>query len=101
MSAKFIEFNFIDETSQMKSNAVVQVCNDLHIVPFWHELIDQWGMEDLKEYLCAEALFYANFKEDAIELLKPKANGELVIENDELKSDTRNWRQNLIDFFSK
>lgn len=75
-----------------KAKALVQVDEKEVIVEFWSELIEQWGEEGTKTFLCAEALWKTNNFQEAKELLQKDATGTV-----DKNKDTRNWQQNWLD----
>lgn len=90
--AKFIRTGLVDPSGVSKAVAVVNVDGHEIQIEFWYELIDQWGKEGTKQFLCAEALWQTGNKADAIALLKTDATGSVGKD-----FDTRNWQKNWID----
>lgn len=83
-----------------KSTALIEVDGVEVVVDFWVELIDQWGKEAVKQYLCAEALRKVGFLTDAHELLQADAKGKLTVDTEGVVTeDTRNWQQNWLDSY--
>jgi hypothetical protein len=99
-TVKFVRTSMLDSTRQSKSVAIVEV-NGIEIeIDFWVELIEQWGKEGTKQFLCAEALLRTGNLADAHELLKPDATGKLVTDKDGLViQDSRSWQQSWIDSY--
>lgn len=92
MAAVYKTIKLVDTSSQMYSVAVVDVDGEEVEVNFWYSLIDQWGKEDTKKWLCAEALWSFGQFQSAIDLLKDEAVGTVTKD-----TDTRNWQQNWLD----
>ena len=91
-TAKFVRTSLVDPSGKSKAVGIVDVDGMEVVVEFWYELIDQWGKEGTKQFLCAEALWQTGNKADAIALLKADAKGSVGKD-----FDTRNWQQNWID----
>lgn len=96
-TAKFVKTGLSDPVSNVKSQAIIDVNGKEVTVEFWYEIIDQWGKEGSKQYLCAEALWATGNYQDAIDLLKSSASGSIGKDKDGSPFDTRNWQQNWID----
>ena len=97
-TATFIKTGLADKTSQSKSQAIIEVDGEEVTVDFWYELIDQWGKDGTKQFLCAEALLQKGFPQDAIDTLSSDASGTITLDNKGIVlSDTRTWQQRWID----
>ena len=96
-TATFIKTNVADPSSVIKSQASVDVDGVEVTVEFWFELIQQWGKEGAKQYLCAEALWATGYYQDAIDLLQPEATGTISKDKEDNTIDTRNWQANWLD----
>lgn len=95
--SKFIKTGLSDPTSGARSQAIVEIDGQEVPVDFWYEIIDQWGKEGAKQYLCAEALWSTGNYQDAFDLLRATASGSYGKDKDGNPYDTRNWQQNWID----
>lgn len=96
-TAKFVRTSLIDSANVGKAAAVVEVDGVEVVIEFWYDLIDQWGKEGTKQYLCAEALWQTGNQNDAIALLQAGAKGSAGVNEGGEPYDTRNWQQNWID----
>jgi hypothetical protein len=97
-TATFVKTSLVDTTDQTKSQAIVEVDGVETTVDFWLSLIDVWGKEDTKLYLCAEALWQTGNYVDAHNLLKTVATGKITVDADgKVTSDTRTWQKRWID----
>jgi hypothetical protein len=97
-AATFIKTSLVDSTSSVHSQAIVEVDGVETTVNFWFDLIEQWGKEGVKQYVCAEALKQTGNLVDAIDILKPDATGKVTLDKDEkVSSDTRSWQKKWID----
>jgi hypothetical protein len=97
-NAVFLKTSMVDSTSQMKSLATVDVDGVSVTIEFWYDLIDQWGKEGVKQYLCAEALKATGNLSDALAVLSDGATGSIKLDKDgKVISDTRSWQQKWID----
>lgn len=94
MDIQFIQTNTF---TNGKSETEIQVDDKKVKVLYWSELYDQWGVDGLKSYIIAEALKQLNRLEEAHELLKLSAKGEIKRFDNGSFEDTRNWEQNWID----
>ena len=79
--------------------STVELDNKIVEIGFWLDLINQWGKEDLKIYIYAEALKELNKLNEAHNLLKNDANGTFEIDENGNKIDNRNWKKNWIDSY--
>lgn len=95
--AEFLKTDILDKTDQTKSIAIVLVNGSEIKVPFWYSILNTYSKEEIKEILCAEALFEYGFLQDAINLISPGATGSLTRDENGGYIDTRNWRQNWLD----
>lgn len=97
-TATFIKTSLVDSTNENKSQAIVDVDGKEITVDFWFDLIEQWGKEGVKQYVCAEALWQTGNFTDAHELLKVDATGKVTLDAEgKVKSDTRTWQKKWID----
>lgn len=97
-TATFIKTSLVDTTNAAHSQAIVQVDDTEITVNFWFDLIEQWGKEGVKQYVCAEALKSTGNLVDAIDILKPDATGQVTLDKDgKVSSDTRSWQKKWID----
>ena len=96
-TATFVKTGLADKTGSLKSQAVVNVDGVEVTVEFWYELIDQWGKDGAKQFLCAEALWQTGNYQDAVDSLSSDANGSVGKDKAGVPTDTRNWQQNWID----
>lgn len=97
--ATFIKTSLIDDSNQLKSQAIVEVDGQDVTVDFWFNLIGVMGKTDVKTFLCAEALKQTGNLQDAHDLLSSSLKGE-IIENAKGNPrfvDTRNWQKSWID----
>jgi hypothetical protein len=78
---KFVKTIFVDSSRQNKSQALVDIDGQEVIVDFWIDLIDQWGKEDVKIFICAEALKDTGNLVDAHNFLKPYAKDGTWFQN--------------------
>lgn len=98
-TATFVKTNLIDNTNETKSQAIIEVDGQEVTVEFWYNLINVMGKDDVKTFLCAEALKQTGNLQDAHDLLIAEATGDIV-ENPDGKprfTDTRNWQKSWID----
>lgn len=96
--ATFIKTSMVDSTGLGKSVAVVDVDGEEIQIDFWLDLIDQWGKEGTKQFLCAEALWATGNQVDAHGVLKPGATGKINLDKEgKVITDTRSWQQRWID----
>ena len=98
-TAEFIRTIKIDSSNQTKSEAIVSVDENEIVIPFWYNLIDVMGKEELKIFLCAEALKESGNLQDAHDLISADAKGS-IIENAKANPrfvDNRNWQKSWID----
>jgi hypothetical protein len=96
--ATFVKTEVVDTTNQQKSQAIVDVDGQEVIVEFWYNLIDVMGKDEVKTFLCAEALSRTGNLQDAHDLLVKDASGE-VVENPKGNprfTDTRNWQKSWL-----
>lgn len=97
-TAIFVKTHLVDSTDATKSQAVVTVEGQEVIVAFWHSLIEQWGKDGVKQFVCAEALKDTGNLTDAHELLKADAKGKITLDTDgKVTSDTRSWQKKWMD----
>lgn len=97
-TATFIKTSLVDSTDLSKSQAIVNVNDEEVVVSFWLSLVDAWGKEGVKQYICAEALWQTGNYVDAHELLKVDATGKVTLDAEgKVKSDTRTWQKKWID----
>jgi len=97
-TATFVKTSFVDASDQTHSIAIVNVDGAEVEVRFWLSLIDLWGKDDTKQYICAEALKQTGNLADAHALLKPSVAGKLTLDKDgKVTSDTRNWQQKWLN----
>ena len=97
-TATFVKTSLVDATDATKSQAVVTVEGQEVIISFWHSLIEQWGKDGVKQFVCAEALKETGNLADAHELLKSDATGKITLGTDgKVTSDTRSWQKKWID----
>lgn len=97
-TATFIKTSLVDTSDQSKSQAIVEVDGNEVTVDFWLSLIDVWGKEGTKQYLCAEALWKTENYADAHALLDADATGKITLDADgKVTSDTRSWQKKWID----
>lgn len=100
-TATFLRTQSADPTDQNHSIAIVDVDGVEVEVNFWLSLIDQWGKEQTKQFICAEALWKTGNYVDAHDLLKTDATGKITLDKDgKVVSDTRNWQKRWIDEYS-
>ena len=96
-TAKFVKTSLLDRTDQSKSQAIVTVDDQEVTVDFWYSIIDQYGKDGTKAWLCAEALKQTGNLADAHTLLKINATGTVTLDKDgKVVTDTRNWQQRYI-----
>lgn len=88
-----------EKISDYYANSTIEIDNEMVEIGFWLDLIDQWGKDDLKTFLFAEAMKKTNNLLDAHNLLKTGATGGIVLDQKGNKTDTRNWKQNWIDSY--
>lgn len=97
-TATFIKTGLADTTGQSKSQAIVEVDGQEVTVDFWYDIIDQWGKDGTKQFLCAEALKATGNLVDAHTLLKASATGKVTLDKEgKVTADTRNWQQRWLD----
>lgn len=97
-TATYVKTSLVDSTDATKSQAVVTVEGQEVIISFWHSLIEQWGKEGVKQFVCAEALKETGNLADAHKLLKAGATGKLTLDTDgKVTADTRSWQKKWID----
>lgn len=97
-TATFVKTSLLDTTDLSKSQAIVAVDGNEITVDFWYSIIDQYGKDGTKAWLCAEALKQTGNLADAQNLLKASATGTITLDKDgKVVSDTRNWQQRWID----
>lgn len=103
--ANIVRYDYIDETDQTKSVAVVNVQEVEIPVLFWYSLYSQWGQDGTEAYIKAEALASVNLVNEAVVIIEPFASGvderQYRNEGGELfyvgGEDKRNWAQRWID----
>lgn len=97
-TAIFVKTSLVGGSSSTPSQAIVEVDGVEVVVSFWIDLIEQWGKEGVKQYVCAEALKSTGNLVDAIDILKPDATGQVTLDKDgKVSSDTRSWQKKWID----
>jgi hypothetical protein len=97
-TATFIKTSLVDTTNAAHSQAIVQVDDTEITVNFWFDLIEQWGKEGVKQFVCAEALKQSDNIADAHALLQADAIGTVTLDKDgKVVSDTRSWQKKWID----
>jgi hypothetical protein len=96
-NATFVRTGLADTTGQIKSQAVIDVDGEEVTVEFWYDLIEQWGKDGAKQYLCAEALWQTGNYADAQAIIYPNATGLIGQDMSGAPTDTRNWQQNWLD----
>lgn len=96
-TAKYVKVTFSDPSSQRKSIAVIDVAGVEVFVEFWPEIIYQWGKDQAKTFLCAEALWLTGNYADVHKLLEKSATGEIGLDENGNPVDTRNWQKNYLD----
>lgn len=97
--ATFLKTSVVDQTNQAKSQAIVDVEGSEVTVEFWYNLIDVMGKEDVKTFLCCEALKKTGNLQDAHDLISGDAEGEIE-ENAKANPrfvDKRNWQKSWLD----
>jgi hypothetical protein len=100
-TATYVKVSEIAGRPDVKSTAIVNVNGTEVQVEFWYEVIEQYGKEGTKQFLCAEALKQTGNLADAHELLKADATGKLVLNADKsIKSDDRSWQQKWKDDYT-
>lgn len=89
MGATFVETSFVGN-NHIKSVAKILVSdegfNDMEVeVYFWNDIVEQWGLEDSKKFLCAEALVRCGCVQQARDLMNTIKDGRGV------KSWAKQW----------
>jgi hypothetical protein len=96
--ATFVKTSMVDTSDQAQSVGIVDVDGVTVEIKFWISLIDQWGKEGTKQYICAEALWQTENYADAHALLNADATGKITVGADgKVTSDTRSWQKKWID----
>lgn len=97
-TASFVKTSFVDTSDRTHSVAVIDVDGVEIEIRFWISLIDLWGKDGTKQYLCAEALWQTGNCVDAHDFLKADATGKITLGSDgKVTSDTRTWQKKWID----
>jgi len=97
-TATFVKTSLVGGSSSIPSQAIVDVDGAEVTINFWIELIDQWGKEGVKQYVCAEALKNTGNVADAHKVLEADATGTVKLDTDgKVTSDTRSWQKKWID----
>lgn len=97
-TATFVKTSLFDSTGASKSLAIVDVDGQEVTVDYWSDLIEQWGKDGVKQFVCAEALKTTGNLADAHNLLKVNATGKLTLDTDgKVTSDTRSWQKKWMD----
>lgn len=96
-TAQYVKLGFTDPSGVKKSSAVVSVNGAEIAVEFWYDIIAQWGKDQVKTFLCAEALWLTGNYADVHKLLEKSASGEVGVDEDGKPVDTRNWQKNYLD----
>lgn len=97
-TATFVKTSLFDSTGASKSLAIVNVDGQEVTVDYWSDLIEQWGKDGVKQFVCAEALKNTGHLADAHEFLKSDATGKITLGTDgKVTADTRSWQKKWID----
>lgn len=97
-NATYLRMKSYVEDNYTPSTAVIDVDGVEVDIQFNYLLIEQWGKEGTKQYICAEALWQTGNFADAHEILKVDATGKITLDAEgKVSSDTRTWQKKWID----
>jgi hypothetical protein len=88
---------YLDKTDKTKSIFEYNIDDKIVNVSYWYSWRIKLTDEEFNDYLKLEALKEVGNYEEANALASQKANGNLIVEENIIVSDTRNWYQNWID----
>ena len=97
-NATYLRMKSYVEDNYAPSTAVIDVDGVEVDIQFNYLLIEQWGKEGVKQYLCAEALLKTGNVSDAFKLLSVDATGKITYDKEgRISSDTRTWQKRWTD----